>query len=245
MDSQKTMKCIKCQKDVLVQNGVNTPNGFVCNDCMKKGKSKKAAIIAGSVLLLAIVGIVVYFVQSKKSGAVGFEGVTNVQDSVNVSVQKPVKTFNLNEAVAQANPVAAGQTIDNIESFKRVFAENVQKAKELNNGSVVIPNINVLFNFNSSVISSMGDELLREYANAYLQTNKEAVVLVEGFTCNIGGDDANNWMSEQRAKNVQQALIAAGIPESKLEVKWYGKSRFNEFNYSDKSEYRRVILSIK
>ena len=245
MDSQKTMKCIKCQKDVLVQNGVNTPNGFVCNDCMKKGKSKKAAIIAGSVLLLAIVGIVVYFVQSKKSGAVGFEGVTNVQDSVNVSVQKPVKTFNLNEAVAQANPVAAGQTIDNIESFKRVFAENVQKAKELNNGSVVIPNINVLFNFNSSVISSMGDELLREYANAYLQTNKEAVVLVEGFTCNIGGDDANNWMSEQRAKNVQQALIAAGIPESKLEVKWYGKSRFNEFDYSNKSEYRRVILSIK
>ena len=242
---QKTMKCIKCQKNVLVQNGVNTPNGFVCNDCMKKGKSKKAAIIAGSVLLLAIVGIVVYFVQSKKSGAVGFEGVANVQDSVNVSVQKPVKTFNLNEAVAQANPVAAGQTIDNIESFKRVFAENVQKAKELNNGSVVIPNISVLFDFNSSVISSTGDELLKEYANAYLQTNKEAVVLVEGFTCNIGGDDANNWMSEQRAKNVQQALIAAGIPESKLEVKWYGKSRFNEFDYSNKSEYRRVILSIK
>ena len=119
------------------------------------------------------------------------------------------------------------------------------KAKELNNGSIIIPNISILFSFNSSIISSTSNELLTEYAKAFLQTNKEAVILVEGFTCNIGSDDANNWISEQRAKSVQQELIIAGIPENKIEVKWYGKSRFNEFKYSSKSDYRRVILSVK
>ena len=212
---QKTMKCIKCHKDVLVQNGVNSPKGFVCNDCIKKEKSKKTVIITGCILLLAIVGVVIYFVQSKKNSGVGFEGVNNIQDSVSVSIQQPVATFSIDKAVAKANPVIAGQTIDNIESFKRVFAENVQKAKETNKGSVIIPNVSLMFNFSSSSISSKSDELLKEYSKAYLQTN------------------------------VQQALMLAGIPENKIEVKWYGKSRFNEFNYSSKSEYRRVILSIK
>lgn len=241
---QKTMKCIKCHKDVLVQNGVNSQKGFVCNDCIKKEKSKKI-IITGCFLLLAIVGIIIYFIQSKKNSGVGFEGVNNIQDSVSVSIQQPVATFSIDKAVAQANPVIAGQTIDNIESFKRVFVENVQKAKETNDGSVIIPNVSLMFSFSSSTISSKSNELLKEYAKAYLQTNKEAIILVEGFTCNIGSNDVNNWISEQRAKNVQRALILAGIPQNKIEVKWYGKSRFNEFKYPSKSEYRRVILSVK
>ena len=194
---QKTVKCIKCPKDVLVQYGVNSPKGFVYNDCIKKEKSKKTVIITGCILLLAIVGIVIYFVQSKKNSGVGFEGVNNIQDSVSVSIQQPVATFSIDKAVAKANPVIAGQTIDNIESFKRVFAENVQKAKETNKGSVIIPNVSLMFNFSSSSISSKSDELLKEYSKAYLQTNKEAIILVEGFTCNIGNNDVNNWISEQ------------------------------------------------
>ena len=239
------MKCTKCHKDVIVQNGINKTDSFVCNDCIKKRRARRTAIIIGCVILLGIVGITVYLTQGKKTNATGFDGITNIQDSVNVSVQKPAETFDITKTVAQANPVDAGQTIDNIESFKRVFAENVQEAKELNNGSIIIPNISILFSFNSSIISSTSNELLTEYAKAFLQTNKEAVILVEGFTCNIGSDDANNWISEQRVKSVQQELIIAGIPENKIEVKWYGKSRFNEFKYSSKSDYRRVILSVK
>ena len=212
---QKTVKCIKCHNDVLIQKGVNTQKGFVCNDCIKREKSKKAAIITGCVLLLAIVGIVIYFVHSNKNSGVGFEGVNNIQDSVSVSIQQPITTFSIDKVVAQANPVIAGQTIDNIEAFKRLFAENVQKAKEANEGSVIIPNVSLMFSFDSSSISSKNDELLKEYAKAYLQTNKEAIVLVEGFACNIGSNDINNWLSEQRAEHVQQALMSAGIPENK------------------------------
>lgn len=239
------MKCTRCQKGVQVQDGMNTPNGFVCNDCMKKRKMKRLAITAGCVLLFAAVGIAVYFSQSEKNNTVGFEGVTDIQDSVNVSVQKPVATFDLGNAVAQANPVVAGETIDNIESFKRAFAENVQEAEEANDGSVVIPTISILFKFDSFIVSSMGDALLREYAKAYLQTNKKASVLVEGFACNSGTDEVNNWISEQRAKKVQEALLSAGIPQGNVEMKWYGRSRNKEFSYSSAKEYRRVVVSIR
>lgn len=75
------------------------------------------------------------------------------------------------------------------------------------------------------------------------QTNKEATILVEGYTCDLGG--VNFKLSEVRAKAVKKILVNAGIPENKIEVKWYGKSRFKEFKYSSKSEYRRVILSVK
>lgn len=40
-------------------------------------------------------------------------------------------------------------------------------------------------------------------------------------------------------------LTNAGIPEQNIEMKWYGKSRFGEFKYTDKSEYRRVTISVK
>lgn len=241
---QKTMQCIKCQKDVLVQNGVNTPNGFVCNDCIKKERVKKIALTIGGILLVVIVGLAIYFSQSRNS-AVGFEGVTDIQDSVYVSVQQPVAAFSLENTVAQANPVVAGQTVDNIASFKRQFEENVQKAKEANDGSVIIPNISVLFEFDSSVMSSVADALLEEYAKAYLQTNRQAIILVEGFACNAGTDAVNNWLSEQRAKNVQQLLVESGIPCKNIEVKWYGKSRNKEFSYPSAKEYRRVIVSVK
>ncbi len=239
------MKCTKCQQDVPVENGVNTQNGFVCHECIKKTKRKKTLIIIACVLLLLIGGGVVYLVQQKKLTALGFGGVTSIEDSVNVSIDKPIVSFNIGEAVAQANPVIAGQTIDDIASFKRVFAENVEEAKKANSATVVIPSIGVLFDFSSFTVSQASQDLLNEYANAYLRTNKEAVILVEGFTCNIGTPYVNDWISEQRAKSVQHALISLGIPENKIEVKWYGKSRFNEFKYSSKSEYRRVILSIK
>lgn len=62
---KKTMKCTKCQQDVPVENGVNTQNGFVCHECIKKTKRKKTLIIIACVLLLLIGGGVVYLVQQK------------------------------------------------------------------------------------------------------------------------------------------------------------------------------------
>lgn len=244
--NQETVKCVKCQKDVSAQNGKKTPKGFVCKSCMRKNVMRKVYAAIGGVIMVAIVGIVIYRSQSSgESDAVGFEGVGNIQDSVAVAVEKPKEVFKLETAVAQSNPVRAGETIDNIESFRRMFAENVQKAEAANEGTVVLPNIGMLFMFDSHDVVGNVQMLLEEYAKAYLQTNRQATVLVEGFACNIGTDEANNKVSRQRAETVREALIAAGVPREKIEVKWYGKSRNGEFSYSTNKEYRKVIVSIK
>ena len=68
---------------------------------------------------------------------------------------------------------------------------------------------------------------------------------MEGFTCDLGSEALNNKLSEARAEAVKNILTKAGIPERNIEMKWYGKSRFGEFKYTDKSEYRRVTISVK
>ena len=129
--------------------------------------------------------------------------------------------------------------------FKNVFAQNVANATDENSKNIIIPSVSPLFEINTDHFINDGDALVREFAAVYNKTNKEATILVEGFTCDLGGTDLNNKLSEVRAETVKKILVNAGIPENKIEVKWYGKSRFNEFKYSDRSEYRRVILSVK
>lgn len=68
---------------------------------------------------------------------------------------------------------------------------------------------------------------------------------MEGFTCDLGGETLNNKLSEARAEVVKNILMNAGIPEQNIEMKWYGKSRFGEFKYSNKSDYRRVTISVE
>ena len=55
----------------------------------------------------------------------------------------------------------------------------------------------------------------------------------------------NNKLSEARAQVVKSILVNAGVPEQNIKMKWYGKSRYGEFKYADKSEYRRVTISVE
>lgn len=153
--------------------------------------------------------------------------------------------FDLSTATAVSSPVSTQAPISNLADFKNVFAQNVADATNENAQNVVIPSVSPLFEINTDHFINDGEALVREFAAVYNKTNKEAAILVEGFTCDLGGIDLNNKLSEVRAETVKNILVNAGIPENKIEVKWYGKSRFNEFKYADKSEYRRVILSIK
>lgn len=244
MEQEKSIKCIKCNKDISMQKGVKTPKGVVCKSCQKKGKVKQG-IISLAVLLLLVIGGYVYYLYSQKNCTIGFDGVTDIQDSTQVVTEKPTEVFKLETTVAQSNPVVVGQTIDNIESFKRSLAENIQKAEQNKTGTLVIPNINALFDLSSHEIAASAKELLSEYAKAYLQTNKQAVILVEGYACDLGSVEVNDWISKQRAETVKNTLASYGISEDNVVVQWYGKSKNKNFSYLAMKDYRRVIVSIK
>jgi ompA family protein len=102
-----------------------------------------------------------------------------------------------------------------------------------------------LFEKGSYVLKQETQNLLKEFAKTYLQTNKEAVLLVEGYTCDLGTDKLNDRLSERRAESIKNSLIAEGVPTDKVEIKWYGESQYNNSPYKTREENRRVNVSVK
>lgn len=241
----KKIKCDKCGKEFDEKDCVKTNKGYLCKRCLLKTRKMIYSIIAGAIVVIAI-GVCAYYLQNAKRRAHGFAGVTNIQDSVNVTVDNKGKTtFKMETVVAQSTPVETAPTIDNIESFKSSFEESVQNTKSSNANSIVIPAINVLFAFNKADLGNEAIDLLKEYSSAYLMTNKQAIILVDGYACNLGTDGINNWISKQRAEKVKSKLLQAGIPENKIEIRWFGKSKNSQFSYPTQKDYRRVNIYIK
>lgn len=83
---------------------------------------------------------------------------------------------------------------------------------------------NVLFDFASYKLDSASmpelDRLLR-----YLSTVENVMVEIHGHTDNIGSDEANLLLSENRARSVVDYLIAGGVDKSRIEARGFGSSR--------------------
>ena len=159
-------------------------------------------------------------------------------DSNNVEIDLASKT-------AASNSVSAQAPISNLSSFKHVLSQNIESSKKDKSGKLVIPSVSPLFGINTNYFVGDGEALVKEFASTFAKTDKKAKLLVEGFTCDLGGETLNNKLSEARAEVVKNILMNAGIPEQNIEMKWYGKSRFGEFKYSNKSDYRRVTISVE
>ena len=104
--------------------------------------------------------------------------------------------------------------------------------------------MSALFELASAELSSEGRAIIAELAPKYAQTNQEATILVEGYTCDLGSVPYNDELSQRRAETVK-AEIAKYIPASKITAKWYGKRMFKKFKFDTKDEYRRVNVRIQ
>ena len=247
-NKQKTVECTKCHKQVVPTNGILDKSGFICNECVVKQKKRKRNIIAGSCASVVAATCLcggIYMCSPENRTGVGFDGVGEITDSMNVVVDSAIVAFNMATATATSDPVSTQNPISNIAEFKAAISKNVGDAQKSNKQNVVIPSIGVRFEINTNYFVLGNNEIVKELAKTYLQTNKQATILVEGYTCDLGGDQLNQKLSELRADAVKKILIETGVPSDKIETKWYGKSRYKEFNYPNKSDYRRVIVSIK
>lgn len=238
------VECSKCHKKVASTEGVTKPSGFICNDCLKK---KKCTLVLGGLCSLAAVAVVAAFLLTNKQSktGTGFNGVGEIKDSMELSVDSNNVKINLASKTAASNTVSAQAPISNLSSFKHVLSQNIETSNKDKSGKLVIPSVSPLFGINTNYFVGDGEALVKEFAATFAKTNKKAKLLVEGFTCDLGGETLNNKLSEARAEVVKNILIDAGIPEQNIEMKWYGKSRFGEFKYSNKSDYRRVTISVE
>jgi outer membrane protein OmpA-like peptidoglycan-associated protein len=97
---------------------------------------------------------------------------------------------------------------------------NVQLQK-LKVGANVVLN-NVFFNTNSfELLTASRVEL--DKLTGLLQANPSVKIEIGGHTDNVGNDQANQVLSENRAKAVSEYLIKKGIDPSKVTYKGYGE----------------------
>lgn len=81
----------------------------------------------------------------------------------------------------------------------------------------------VLFETGSARLRAGAIERLRPLAS-YLGANPEVPVRIDGHTDSVGGDSANQLLSERRADSVRAALISMGVQENEFMVAGHGES---------------------
>jgi outer membrane protein OmpA-like peptidoglycan-associated protein len=244
--AQRSSECTKCHKQVSPEHGQQKNAGFVCNECLAKSKRNKIIAVCG-ILACCIAAAIIWFYAagSDKKTVSGFEGVSEINDSVNVEIDSINVEFNLATATITSAPVSTQAPVSNIEEFKRVVAQNVDAAKSSKTNSISIPVSSVQFGFKSAVLSADAYNMIREIVSLFNQTSKENGIVVEGYACNIGEDAPNDYVSKQRAEAVKAALIENGVDAAKIKTHWYGKSKNSEFNLPKNEDNRRVLISIK
>ena len=243
---QGSVECTKCHQQVSPENGQQKSAGFVCNECLAKSKRNKIIGVC-AILACCIAAVIIWFYtfDSDKRTASGFDGVSEINDSVNVEIDSINVEFNLATAAITSAPISTQEPVNNIEDFKRVVAQNVDAAKSSKTNSLSIPVSSIQFGFQSATLTADASNLIREIVSLYNQTSKENGIIVEGYACNIGEDVPNDYISQQRAEAVKAALVENGVDAAKITTHWYGKSKNSEFNLPKNEDNRRVLISIR
>jgi outer membrane protein OmpA-like peptidoglycan-associated protein len=104
----------------------------------------------------------------------------------------------------------------------------------------------VLFAFDSDALVEGAAAALDEVV-AGIRAQAEARVTVEGHTDDLGSEAYNQDLSERRARAVAVYLGGKGIPEGRIQVRGYGKSRPATANDGDagRKKNRRVEILIQ
>ena len=69
---------------------------------------------------------------------------------------------------------------------------------------------------------------------------------MEGYTDNIGSDEYNQKLSEQRADSVRDYLVSQSVPDSNITAQGYGKTHpiADNSTNSGRAQNRRVELVV-
>lgn len=104
----------------------------------------------------------------------------------------------------------------------------------------------VYFDTGKATIKNRSYNLLNQVASI-LKANPQVTKLqIEGHTDNVGNDEANQKLSQERADSVKVYLSAQGIEEGRLEAIGYGESKpiADNANAAGRDQNRRVEFTI-
>nr|WP_294795955.1 OmpA family protein [uncultured Mucilaginibacter sp.] len=104
---------------------------------------------------------------------------------------------------------------------------------------------NIFFDTNKYDLKAESRSELQELVN-FLAYNPSIKIELSGHTDNVGNDDLNQTLSENRAKAVYQFLISSKVDAARLQFKGYGKSQPIAANDTEdgRSKNRRTEFKI-
>jgi OOP family OmpA-OmpF porin len=101
----------------------------------------------------------------------------------------------------------------------------------------------VFFDTNKTDIDSRGQMIVKNVAYVVANTNAARVTVV-GKTDRAGDGVSNMALSQHRANQVRDALVAAGVPASRIDTSWTGEGKPEIATPNDASESRNRVVDI-
>ncbi|MGO9936735.1 MAG: OmpA family protein [Terracidiphilus sp.] len=147
------------------------------------------------------------------------------------------------QAAEQAAQQASQQTEQMRERLKQQLNQVLQTTETAR--GLIVNMSDVLFDFNKYTLKpdaqvklAKVSGILLAYPNLKLQ--------VEGYTDNIGSDEYNQKLSEERADAVRQFLVAQSVPDGNISAEGYGKNDPIADNSTNagRAQNRRVQLVV-
>jgi outer membrane protein OmpA-like peptidoglycan-associated protein len=112
--------------------------------------------------------------------------------------------------------------------------------------TIVKISADLLFPFNEWKLKTEADDALKEAAAKIVpMLQKDDRILIEGYTDNIGSDEYNQHLSEQRAGAVASWFVEHGaVPMSRIQIEGYGKTRAQYNDPEGRKKDRRVEIRV-
>jgi outer membrane protein OmpA-like peptidoglycan-associated protein len=147
----------------------------------------------------------------------------------------------------QAAEKSAQQATQQTEQMRERLKDQlnqVLQTKETARG-LIINMSDVLFDFNKYTLKTEAREKLAKVSGILL-AYPGLKLQIEGYTDNIGSDEYNQKLSEQRADGVREYLVSQSVKEDNITAKGYGKSSPIADNSTNagRAQNRRVQLVV-
>ena len=198
----------------------------------KQGVSFIASTVAGA-MIAGPIGMIVGAVSGAYIGEKIKQADSLEQNAMSLS-QSEATVFDLQQQLQHAKQRMA--------QYQRIQKHDSESE---NNNTVAWQQLEfqVLFSTGSDQLNAHGERRLQDLAD-FLNNNPELQLQLDGHTDPRGTDEYNNVLSNYRAANVQQILIAQGVDAGRIHHRGHG-SRFAQAQSApDYPSDRRVAISI-
>ncbi len=101
----------------------------------------------------------------------------------------------------------------------------------------------VYFDSNKADIDDRGQMIVKKVAYVVANTSGSRVTVI-GKTDRAGDASANMALSQKRADQVRDALVAAGVPAGTIDTSWTGESKQEISTVNDMVEKRNRVVDI-